>query len=97
MANITLRIPDELYELMKEFKEVNWSEIARRAILRELLKLKARKRGLTRKEVLMYMSLIGMSTEIKAYGYDKEIELLNKIKEREKYRLMLLSELEKGK
>ena len=32
MANITLYIPDELYEKMKKHKEIKWSEIARQAI-----------------------------------------------------------------
>lgn len=30
--NITLSISDEVYEKMKEFTEIKWSEVARRAI-----------------------------------------------------------------
>lgn len=39
MPNITLSIPEEIYEKMKRHPEVKWSEIARRAILEYLRKL----------------------------------------------------------
>lgn len=32
MANMTLAIPDGLHHKMKEFSEIRWSEIARKAI-----------------------------------------------------------------
>ena len=32
MPNITLSIPEELMEKMKNFREIKWSEVARRAI-----------------------------------------------------------------
>ena len=32
MPNITLSIPQELYEIMKKHKEIKWSEIARKAL-----------------------------------------------------------------
>lgn len=32
MPNITLSIPDETFEIMKKYKEIRWSEIARQAI-----------------------------------------------------------------
>ena len=40
MTNITLHIPDNVYELMKRHKEVRWSEVARRAIVDYTNKLK---------------------------------------------------------
>ncbi len=33
MPNITLSIPEEIYELMKKHPEVKWSEVARKAII----------------------------------------------------------------
>lgn len=56
MANITLAIPDEARKEMREFSEVKWSEVARRAILEKLEKLKlaeklASKSKLTQKDV----------------------------------------------
>ncbi|MFX1294055.1 MAG: hypothetical protein ACFFD2_04250 [Promethearchaeota archaeon] len=32
IPNITLSIPDEIYKIMKKYKEIRWSEIARQAI-----------------------------------------------------------------
>lgn len=32
MASLTLSIPEELREKMREFPEINWSEVARQAI-----------------------------------------------------------------
>ncbi|MHA1783856.1 MAG: hypothetical protein ACTSVE_01530, partial [Candidatus Helarchaeota archaeon] len=32
MPNITLSLPEDVYNIMKKHKEIRWSEIARRAI-----------------------------------------------------------------
>ena len=40
MTNITLTIPEEMYEIMLMHKEVRWSEVARKAILQYIGKLK---------------------------------------------------------
>ena len=34
MPNITLAIPDKIYEIIKKHKEIRWSEIARQAIIK---------------------------------------------------------------
>lgn len=39
MPNITLSIPQELYERMKRHKEVKWSEVVRKAIVEYLEKI----------------------------------------------------------
>lgn len=39
MPNITLAIPEEIHELMKRHNEIRWSEIARRAIVKQVRKL----------------------------------------------------------
>ena len=39
MTNMTLAIPEELYELMKKHNEVKWSEVARNAIWDKATKL----------------------------------------------------------
>ena len=44
MAHITLNIPKELYILMKKYREVDWSEVARKAILEKLLTIKAKEK-----------------------------------------------------
>ncbi len=32
MSNITLSLPEDIYSIVKQHKEIRWSEIARRAI-----------------------------------------------------------------
>ena len=32
MPNMTISVPDDLYEIMKKHREIKWSEIARRAM-----------------------------------------------------------------
>ena len=39
MANITLSIPEDVYRKMKKYREIRWSEVARRAIMDYLKKL----------------------------------------------------------
>lgn len=39
MSNMTLSIPDELREEMRKHPEINWSEIARQALRREIERL----------------------------------------------------------
>ena len=36
MGNITLSIPEEVHKDMKQFSEVKWSEVARKAIIEKL-------------------------------------------------------------
>ncbi len=56
MPNITLSIPEELHNIVKEHNEIKWSEIARRAIWVQARKLTlmdrlARKSKLTEKDI----------------------------------------------
>jgi len=52
MPNITLSIPDEVYQKMKKYKEVKWSEVVRRAILEYLRKLEEGGLVITTRELL---------------------------------------------
>ncbi len=36
MANLTLSVPDELYEELKKHPEIRWSEVARQALAKKL-------------------------------------------------------------
>ena len=36
MANLTLSVPDDLYEEMKKHPEIRWSEVARQALAKKL-------------------------------------------------------------
>jgi predicted CopG family antitoxin len=57
MANITLSVPDDLHQKMKQFSEIKWSEVARKAIEKkvhdlELLDKLTSKSRLTERDVL---------------------------------------------
>ena len=36
MTNLTLSVPDDLYEEMKKHPEIRWSEVARQALAKKL-------------------------------------------------------------
>lgn len=40
MVNVTLAVPEELKKEMEKFKIINWSEVAREAIVKKILQLK---------------------------------------------------------
>ena len=48
MANLTLAIPADLRAEMKKFAEINWSEVARQAIVEKIQTLEAMDRLLAR-------------------------------------------------
>ncbi len=39
MVNVTLAVPEELHNIMKEHNEIKWSEVARRAMWEQAQKL----------------------------------------------------------
>ncbi|AGT34563.1 MAG: hypothetical protein QXX32_07505 [Thermofilum sp.] len=92
MANITLSVPDWLYELIKKYKHVNWSEIARRAITLEALSIKAEKEGLTREEVLLLMEMLNIKTTEEKAVLEEDI-LQSLLRQREKRRIEKLSKV----
>ena len=56
MSNITLSIPEDVFKEMKQFSEVKWSEVARKAIIEKLEMLRlseklASKSKLTKKDI----------------------------------------------
>ena len=56
MGNITLSVPEDVHKDMKQFSEVKWSEVARKAIIEKLETLKlaeslAKKSKLTEADV----------------------------------------------
>lgn len=40
MANLTLSLPDDLYEEMKKHPEIRWSEVTRQALAKKLQDLR---------------------------------------------------------
>ena len=56
MSNITLSVPDNVHKEMKQFSEIRWSEVARKAIIGKLETLHlaerlAKKSKLSKKDV----------------------------------------------
>lgn len=51
MPNMTLAIPTELKEKMDQFKEINWSEVARQAIREKTLLLERMNQMLSKSEL----------------------------------------------
>ncbi len=63
MGNITLSMPDDVHSQMRQFSEVRWSEVARKAIIEKLETLKlaeslAKKSKLTEKDVQSFSNKI---------------------------------------
>ncbi len=96
MTHITLSIPEKLYRLMKRYREVNWSEVARRAIVEKLFSLKAGRDGLTREELAILLEIIGEKAAAKGYNYRREVKFLEMIEDREKKRIKFLERLEES-
>lgn len=92
MTNITLSVPDWLHRLMKRYRSVNWSEVARRAIIREVLSLKARDEGLTREELEFLIEISGVEFPPRHEPSTGEDELQKRAKERERRRMEKLRE-----
>ncbi len=56
MPNVTLSVPREVHKLMRKHSEIRWSEIARRALIKQVKKLElmdkiASKSKLTMKDI----------------------------------------------
>ncbi len=56
MTNITLAIPDPVHKKMKQFSEIRWSEVARKAIVEKIETLRiaeklAKKSKISEKDV----------------------------------------------
>lgn len=51
MTNMTLSIPDELHEIMKRYKTIKWSEVARQAIRDKAKKLELMDKILEKSEL----------------------------------------------
>jgi len=51
MPNMTLAIPEELKKKMDQFKEINWSEVARQAIQEKTALLEKMNRLLSKSEL----------------------------------------------
>jgi predicted hydrocarbon binding protein len=80
MAEITLLIPEEVYQKMKEHKGVEWSEVVRDAIMDYIYRLEERKLEVTTAELLEELgeefaedlAKISMEEAVKSYEKVRE-------------------------
>lgn len=73
MGNITLSMPDDVHSEMKNFSEIKWSEVARKAIIEKLATLKmaeslAKKSKLTSKDIDTFTKKINTSATKRFLG-----------------------------
>ncbi|MCD6564233.1 MAG: ribbon-helix-helix domain-containing protein [Thermoproteales archaeon] len=78
MPNITLSIPNDIYKKMKEYSEIKWSEVVRKAIIEYLEKLEKNKLEVSTKKLL----------EELGSEFRKELEKLELEKAIKEYRKM---------
>jgi hypothetical protein len=64
MPNMTLSIPEELHEFVKKHNEINWSEIARRAMTEQARKIELMEK-LTENSKLTKDDIMKLDKEIK--------------------------------
>ncbi|MFO8015882.1 MAG: hypothetical protein R6U32_02150 [Candidatus Woesearchaeota archaeon] len=70
MGNITLSIPDDVHREMKQFSEVKWSEVARKAIKEKLETLNAAEK-LAKKSKLTEKDVNDFSKKIKSEATER--------------------------
>ncbi len=63
MGNITLSVPENIHKEMRQFSEIKWSEVARKAIIEKIEALRlaeslARKSKLTEEDVRAFSKKI---------------------------------------
>jgi len=86
MVNITVSVPEELYEKMRRFSEVKWSEIVRRALVEYVMRLEVVERGVVSSEDLARM-LKESGFDVDSISLEKAIDYHEKARELEWKRL----------
>ncbi len=76
-VTFTVRIPRELAEKMKKYREINWSEIIRRSIEEYLEKLEETKTIVDARELLEKLIAQGIDPkDLEPKSYDEEKKIL---------------------
>jgi len=86
MVNITVSIPEDLYNKMKKYSEVKWSEVVRKALLEYVGRLEVMERGVVSSEELADM-LRELKLDVDSVSLEKAIEYYEKARELEWKRL----------
>jgi len=86
MVNITVSIPEELYNKMKKYSEVKWSQVVRKALAEYLGRLEVMERGIVSSNYLAEM-LRESNLDVSSISLEKAIECYEKARELEWKRL----------
>lgn len=70
MSSLTLAIPEDLRVKMKQFPEINWSEVARQAIV-EKTRILERMQQLLSKSALTHQDVVTLGRQIKQSAWRK--------------------------
>jgi chromosome condensin MukBEF complex kleisin-like MukF subunit len=82
MVNLTVSIPQDLYDKMKKYSEVKWSEVVRKALAQYVGRLEIIERGIVSSEKLSTMlraskldvSSIDLEKAIRCYDESRKLE-----------------------
>ena len=77
MVNITISVPEELYDRMKRYSEVKWSEVVRKALADYVGRLEIVEGGVAPSEKLAAM-LKDANLDVSCVDVDKAIEYYEK-------------------
>ncbi len=87
-ASFTVRLPRKLMEKMKKYREVNWSEVVRRAIESYIKRLEESRNRESSSELLERLQDLGVKVnELQPKPIEEEIKLYEKMREIEWKRL----------
>ena len=70
MTNITLSIDNKIYNKMKEFSEIKWSDFVRKAIQDRIEKLEKLEKSLNKESILTMLA----SEEVLKKDWDNEVD-----------------------
>jgi len=77
MVNITISVPQELYDKMKRYSEVRWSEVVRKALTEYVGRLEIVEGGIVSSEKLSEM-LKDSNLDVSCVDLDKAVEFYEK-------------------
>ena len=82
MVNVTVSIPEDLYNRMKKYSEVKWSEVVRKALVDYIMRLKVMERGVASSDELSEM-LKESKLDVDSVSLDKAVEYYEKARDLE--------------
>jgi len=82
MVNITISVPQELYDKMKKYSEVRWSEVVRKALADYVRRLETVEGGVVSSEKLATM-LKDANLDVSCVDLEKAVEYYEEAKKLE--------------